>query len=539
MDATARIVQKFKGITASLSALDRVKKHWADVTSAVQVKTPDPAVDMLANGWLIYQAIGCRLWARSGYYQSGGAFGFRDQLQDVLAVMHTTPSLARKQILLCASRQFREGDVQHWWHPPAGRDVRTRCSDDLLWLPYVTAGYVLRTGDATILDEPVFFLEGRPLNPGEMSYYDLPMQSRENASLYQHCIKAIEQGLKFGTHGLPLIGAGDWNDGMDMVGDKGRGESIWLAFFLYDVLVRFSKIAVLRSDGVFAGTCINESHKLQVNIERHGWDGNWYRRAYFDDGTPLGSASNDECQIDSISQSWAVLSGAGDIKRSYGALNEADKRMVSEKDRLIKLLTPSFDKSSLNPGYIKGYVPGIRENGGQYTHAAIWLIMAHAKTGNAKRAWELMNMINPIGHADSAAKVAVYKTEPYVAAADVYSLSPNNGRGGWTWYTGSAGWMYQLIIEWLLGIQLEGNTLMVKPCIPNEWKSFSINYRYKTSNYKIVLLRGDINVEGTMVTVDGHNQKDDRIFLTDDGGEHIVEILLPVEQINTGLQAAL
>ena len=539
MDATARIVQKFKGITASLSALDRVKKHWADVTSAVQVKTPDPAVDMLANGWLIYQAIGCRLWARSGYYQSGGAFGFRDQLQDVLAVMHTTPSLARKQILLCASRQFREGDVQHWWHPPAGRGVRTRCSDDLLWLPYVTAGYVLRTGDATILDEPVFFLEGRPLNPGEMSYYDLPMQSRENASLYQHCIKAIEQGLKFGTHGLPLIGAGDWNDGMDMVGDKGRGESIWLAFFLYDVLVRFSKIAVLRSDGVFAGTCINESHKLQVNIERHGWDGNWYRRAYFDDGTPLGSASNDECQIDSISQSWAVLSGAGDIKRSYGALNEADKRMVSEKDRLIKLLTPAFDKSSLNPGYIKGYVPGIRENGGQYTHAAIWLIMAHAKTGNAKRAWELMNMINPIGHADSAAKVAVYKTEPYVAAADVYSLSPNNGRGGWTWYTGSAGWMYQLIIEWLLGIQLEGNTLMVKPCIPNEWKSFSINYRYKTSNYKIVLLRGDINVEGTMVTVDGHNQKDDRIFLTDDGGEHIVEILLPVEQINTGLQAAL
>ena len=532
------IIQKFRGRPASLAALERVKKHWQDITGAIQVTTPDPAIDILANGWLIYQTIGCRLWARSGYYQSGGAYGYRDQLQDVLAVMHTAPSLARRQILLCASRQFKEGDVQHWWHPPAGRGVRTRCSDDLLWLPYVTAGYILRTGDRGILSEPVSFLEGRQLNPGEMSYYDLPAKSPEFSSLYDHCVRALEQGMKYGQHGLPLIGSGDWNDGMDMVGDKGAGESIWLAFFLYDVLIRFAKVATIQADGEFAGKCMSEAARLQANIEKNGWDGNWYRRAYFDDGIPLGSAGNDECQIDSISQSWAILSGAGDPKRANQGLNEADKRLVSDKDMLIKLLTPAFDKSSLNPGYIKGYVPGIRENGGQYTHAAIWMIMAHAKAGNTKRAWELMNLVNPIRHADTEAKMSLYKAEPYVVAADIYSVPPNNGRGGWTWYTGSAGWMYQLVIEWLFGIHLEGETLKLAPCMPAEWKSFSIDYRHHTSLYHIVLSNSEAGQRDMVLTIDGIRKEGGVIQLVDDGAKHTIEILLPRGRVSPVLESA-
>ncbi len=516
--------RQFKSVIAAQQALEKVKKHWAHALGSLQIHTPDPALNILANGWLMYQTIACRLWARSGYYQSGGAFGFRDQLQDVLAVIQSQPHIARQQILLCAARQFKEGDVQHWWHPPAGRGVRTRCSDDFLWLPYVTAGYVVKTGDTGILDEQVQFLEGRLLNHDEESYYDLPVISDQSASVYEHCVRAIQQGLKFGTHGLPLMGSGDWNDGMDQVGKDGKGESIWLAFFLYEVLTRFAKIATMRSDSQFADVCTKNAAQLKANIEKNGWDGGWYRRAYFDDGTPLGSIANDECQIDSISQSWSVISGAGSAEHTHTALAAADKRLVNDKDKFIQLLDPPFDKSPLNPGYIKGYVPGIRENGGQYTHAAVWMVMAYAKLNNAKRAWELINIINPINHGRTKEEIAVYKVEPYVAAADVYSISQNKGRGGWTWYTGSAGWTYQLIIDWLLGIKQQGTKLTFAPCIPAEWDNCKIDYRFYDTMYHITVTQSQSITETMNIIADGAELQDKFITLVNDKMEHNVEI---------------
>ena len=520
----SKMLQQFKGLHAAANSLMRVRKYWLDTLGIIQVETPDKSINYLTNGWLMYQTICCRLWARSGYYQSGGAFGFRDQLQDSLAVMYSQPALARKQILLCSSRQFKEGDVQHWWHPPGGRGVRTRCSDDLLWLPFVTGNYVLKTGDIQILDENSYFLEGRILNLGETSYYDLPARSELFVSLYEHCVRAIEKALNFGIHGLPLMGTGDWNDGMDLVGIDGKGESIWLGFFLYDVLVRFADISKLRSDNTFAEKCVNEAGKLKTNLEKNGWDGNWYLRAYFDDGNPLGSAQNTECQIDSIAQSWAVLSGAGENNRARIAIDSADKRLVREQDKLIQLLDPPFDKSELNPGYIKGYVPGIRENGGQYTHAAIWMIMAHAKLGNTVRAWELLNMINPVNHTNSEEAVSIYQAEPYVVAADVYSMSNNKGHAGWTWYTGSAGWMYQLIMENLLGIQMEGNKLKFNPCVPKEWASYSMVCKFRETTYNITLVQEKISEGKLQVEIDGLKNPGNEINLIDDKLVHKVII---------------
>jgi len=514
------LLQRFGQPITSKQALEAVGQHWNRSLGAVQVTTADPALNILANGWLVYQTLACRVWARSGYYQSGGAFGFRDQLQDTMALLHCEPGLLREHILRCAAHQYREGDVQHWWHPPSGLGVRTHFSDDYLWLPLATSRYVLALGDTGILNERVHFIDGRQVKVDEEAYSDLPAHSDESATLYEHCVRALRYGMKYGKHGLPLMGCGDWNDGMNLVGEHGKGESVWLAFFLYDVLNKFSEVAKIHGDMDFAAVCRDQSEKIKINIEAEAWDGEWYRRAYFDDGQALGSNSNVECQIDSIPQSWSVLSGAGDPERSRSAMESADRRLVDRNNGLVKLFDPPFDKSALNPGYIKGYVPGVRENGGQYTHAAIWMAMAFATMGDQKRAWELLAMINPLHHGDTAEKIATYKVEPYVMAADVYAVSPHIGRGGWTWYTGSAGWMYRLILESLLGVRLEVDRLFITPCLPPEWSGFELHYRYRETTF-------DIRVKASSdphsrVYIDGLLQEGEGLLLTDDHVAHKV-----------------
>ena len=520
-------MQRFRGHGAAAEALAAVEEHWQQVLGAVQVKTPDPALDLLVNGWLVYQTIACRLWARSGYYQSGGAFGFRDQLQDAMALVHTQPMLLREQLLLAASRQFAEGDVQHWWHPPQGRGVRTRISDDYLWLPLAICRYVGATDDTGVLLEPVHFLEGRPVNPHDESYYDLPAQSRETASLYQHGVRALRHGMRYGRHGLPLMGCGDWNDGMNLVGHDGQGESVWLGFFLCEVLREFAALAHRQRDAETAALCETERERLGARLEAHGWDGEWYRRAYFDDGTPLGSTELDECRIDSIAQSWAVLSGIAPPDRAAQAMESLDRHLVRRDRKLVQLLDPPFDQRGPNPGYISGYVPGVRENGGQYTHGAVWAAMAFAAQGDAGRAWELFGLINPLNHARDAAGVATYKVEPYVVSADVYSVEPHVGRGGWSWYTGSAGWMYRLVVESLLGLRLEVNAagarLVVAPCLPHGWAGHTVRYRWRNTVHSIeVALAADGEAEAT--TLDGVALDGPAIPLVDDRQEHRVTV---------------
>ncbi len=530
-DEAHYFLQRFSGPAGARQALETVWGYWNHTLGAVHVETPDQALNLLTNGWLIYQTLSSRLWGRSGYYQSGGAYGFRDQLQDTMALIHTTPWLAREQLIRCAERQFIQGDVQHWWHPPNGQGVRTHFSDDYLWLAYATCRYVLATGDAGVLDESVHFLEGRELNPGEESCFDHPLRSNETASLYEHCVRAIKHGLRFGEHKLPLMGCGDWNDGMNLVGGDGKGESVWLAWFLYENLQLFANLAHSRDDQAMADLCREQATGLRKNIETHAWDGSWYRRAYFDDGTPLGSSDNDECQIDSISQSWAVISNGGDPVRARQAMAAVDKRLVRRDEQIIQLLDPPFDKSDLEPGYIKGYIPGVRENGGQYTHAAIWATTAFAMQGDKERAWELFSMLNPVNRGSQQEEIERYKVEPYVMSADIYAVAPHTGRGGWTWYTGAAGWMYRLSVETLLGLNLGGDHLCIAPCVPADWESYKIHYRYRDTFYHIDIQCGGeesdsvarVTLDGAMVEREGGAG---RIPLVDDRKEHYVEVVL-------------
>ena len=522
------LVERYR--TADLDQVFRdVTDYWDHALGAVQVRTPDRALDIQLNGWLLYQTIVCRLWARSGFYQASGAYGFRDQLQDGMALIASKPGLTREHLLRAAARQFPEGDVQHWWLPSSGKGIRTHVSDDLLWLGYTAAQYVKATGDLAVLDEQIPFLDGMALAPDQHDAFFQPLTSDESATLFEHCARGIDRSLALGKHGLPLIGGGDWNDGLNRVGVEGQGESIWLGWFLSATIKDFAGLAEQRGDTDRAATWRRHAAVLMESLEVSGWDGNWYRRGYFDDGTPFGSATNIECRIDSIAQSWGVISGAANLDRARRAMGAVDEKLIPREEGLALLFTPPFDKTTLEPGYIKGYPPGIRENGGQYTHAAAWSVQAFAKLGDGDKAHELLAMLNPISHALTWADTQRYKVEPYVVCADIYSVAPHIGRGGWTWYTGSAGWMYRAGLESILGFNLEGDALRLDPCIPKEWREYEFVYRYKTSRYEIKVenpagvCRGVARLE-----LDGEAQPDgsSRVALVDDGAIHRVRVVL-------------
>ena len=504
------LLEKYGDPVAVTAEIQQSVQTWQHTLGALRVKTPDRGLDVMVNGWLQYQTLSCRLWGRSAFYQSGGAYGFRDQLQDVMALVNTRPDLTRQQILRAAARQFKEGDVQHWWHPPGGKGTRTRFSDDFLFLPYVTDFYLRSTGDTSILDADVPFLVSAPLHEHEQERYEQPQEATETASLYEHCLRALQHGLRYGAHGLPLMGCGDWNDGMNKVGEGGQGESVWVAFFQIVVFEKFSRWMHARNDEANAQKFLAEAARLRRAVEEEAWDGQWYRRAFFDDGTPLGSHVNDECRIDSLSQSWSVIAGA-DTQRAAQAMRCATEQLVREEDGLIMLFTPPFDQSPLDPGYIKGYLPGIRENGAQYTHAATWMVEAAARLGDGELALKLFNIINPIQHALTPEDVARYRVEPYVVAADVYSVEPHVGAGGWTWYTGSASWTYRIAVESILGIDIQGNVLNVQPCVPQSWQEFEFTLRRGSTTWTVHMHRGATDAQPFSIE------------LNEDGGQHHIE----------------
>jgi len=531
------LVRQYRGIDFD-TVLAEIRDAWNDVLDTVQVRTPNRAMDIVLNDWLPYQTLGCRMWARTAYYQASGAYGFRDQLQDSMALCVSRPDVAREHLLRAAGRQFAEGDVQHWWLPPTGKGIRTRIRDDRVWLPYVAAHYAVTTGDSPVLDEALPFLVGDPIKPGATDAFYLPGVSDEKASLYEHAARAIDSSLATGAHGLPLMCTGDWNDGMNNVGAQGKGESVWMGWFLIATIDAFAPFAEARGERERAERWRHHADALSAVLDGEaGWDGEWYRRGYYDDGTPLGSRTSGECRIDVIAQAWSVLAGATNRQHAAAAMDAVEKQLVMHDDRIALLLTPHFDHTPENPGYIKGYPPGIRENGGQYTHGATWSVFACARLGQGNRAGELFDMLNPINHSASADAIERYRVEPYVACADVYSVAPYVGCGGWTWYTGSAAWLYRAGLEAMLGFRLQGGRLLVDPCIPEDWPRYEIAYRRRggqgtVTRYEITVENPDhvcsgvarLELDGTVQSQgDGENPG---IALSDDGKTHQVRIIL-------------
>ncbi|PEQ88564.1 carbohydrate-binding protein [Bacillus sp. AFS006103] len=525
------LIRQYSHPSAFEETRSSVADYWRKILGQVQIRTPDRAMDIMMNGWLLYQSLACRLWARTAFYQAGGAFGFRDQLQDSLAFLHTDPSITRRQILINAAHQYQEGDVQHWWHQETFKGIRTKFSDDLLWLPYTVSRYINQTGDYDILKEMVPYLRSDVLREEELERYEDTVVSDKAGSLLDHCLRAINHSLKFGEHGLPLMGIGDWNDGMSRIGAKGRGESIWLGWFLLDILNRFSQL----EDGVLPPDVVEyfrtSTQQLKKSLNLHAWDGSWFRRAFTDTGTWIGSAVNTECRIDAIAQSWSVISQGTTTERQTQAMASFDHELVDRDLNLVKLLTEPFDVTKPSPGYIQGYPPGIRENGGQYTHGVIWGIVAWAMLDRQDKAFELFSILNPINHTLTKRDIQIYGNEPYVMSADVYTANPHQGRGGWSWYTGASSWMYQAGLEYVLGIKLQKNQLSIKPCVPNEWGSFHIDYVYGKTTYSLEVYNSRDSSGPVKWVVDGEDAGDlTYLKLVDDGLVHHVKVFLQYQQ---------